>query len=276
METWTKIASFFGDTGPNGSTGAQGSSVVAGPTGEDGSIIGMGPTGEQGFTGDTGPTGEYTIFSLDDEIYLLNNSYLKGSYVIDPIDNNRYVNIANGVFTSDTEYPSERSDVWKLTAKGGNVGPQPDQADVGPTGPDGLPGHKGSTGDQGPMGDTGPEGNIGPTGERGSTGHTGDTGPNGFYIPSFTGWNGQTVTTYFPNTIVVYLDNKYICVDQVTSSTFPNRDSDHWALYFDNGTKIGAGDTNNSQDSALNRFYKSGDLFFNTDTSELLVFNASA
>jgi hypothetical protein len=272
MTIWSKISTFLGWTGSRGSTGSQGLTGVTGPTGADGSIVGMGPTGEQGFTGHTGPTGAYTVFSLDENVYVVNTSYVKGSYVIDPTDSNQYVGVTGGIFNS-SEYPSARPDFWKLFSVG-TTGCQPDQADVGPTGPNGLPSHKGSTGDQGPTGEQGPTGDIGPTGEQGHTGHTGDTGPDGFYIPSFPMWNGAD--TYSPNTIVKFDNTLYICLDQVTSFTSPARDSDHWAVYFDNGTKIGAGDTNISQDEALNKFYKSGDLFFNTDTSELLVFNAYA
>jgi hypothetical protein len=205
-------------------------------------------------------------------VYVVNTSYVKGSYVIDPTDSNQYVGVTGGIFNS-SEYPSARPDFWKLFSVG-TTGPSYDielGAPEGPTGSDGsnyLVNIAGSPGDKGPTGEQGPTGDIGPTGQ-GYPGETGPTGPDGFYIPSFIVWNGAD--TYSRNTIVKYEYSLYICLDEVTSFTFPTQDPVHWAVYFDNGTKIDSGVT--GPDEVYVRLYKTGDLFLNTETRQLFVYN---
>lgn len=50
---------------------------------------------------------------------------------------------------------------------------------IGPQGPQGIPGPRGEQGPEGPRGEPGPQGPAGPKGETGAPGPKGDTGPQG-------------------------------------------------------------------------------------------------
>jgi hypothetical protein len=150
--SWTNVGQIVG---PQGNTGAQGST---GPTGSQGNTGSTGSTGSQGNTGSTGPTGAQ----------------------------------GNTGSTGSTGSQGNTGSTGPTGAQGniGSTGPTgADSTVVGPTGATGATGSIGPTGAAnsitgatGPTGATGFSGNDGangPTGARGNTGPTGSTGPTG-------------------------------------------------------------------------------------------------
>jgi hypothetical protein len=300
MGLWTKILSFFGATGSQGPAGNDG---LSGPAGIDGEIAGRGPTGEVGYTGPRGPDGPDNDFSNDRGVWLDSPKYFKGNYVVDPLDNNFYVCL---IENEGTDNPSvDNTGSWNLYALGGvtgsdnsGSGPKGRDGDVGPTGSDGgvgdqgpkgedntTTGSTGTDGPQGPEGPTGPDGidglpgrdntvkgNTGPAGDTGDkgpnnyvTGSDGPQGPVGFYIPSFTTW--VLDSSYELGAIVKYNGSLYALTGIATGDE-PSVDT-NWTLYFDKGTGI----TGGAGAPAASAMFKTGDLYFNTETSELYAYN---
>jgi len=300
MGLWTKILSFFGATGSEGPAGRDG---VAGPAGIDGEIAGRGPKGEVGYTGPRGPDGPDNDFSNDTGVWEDSKLYFKGNYVVDPQDNNFYICV---IENDGTDNPSvDNTGSWKLYALGGvtgsdnsGSGPKGPDGDVGPTGTDGNIGNKGpkgenntttgSTGTDGPpgpdgptgsdgipgfpgrvntvKGDTGPQGNTGYKGPNSDvTGSDGPTGSAGFYIPSFPTW--VSGSSYAQGTIVKYNGSLYVLTG-LDTGVEPSTSS-NWTLYFDNGASI-TGGVGQPTPSAM---FKTGDLYFDTESSELYAYN---
>ncbi len=150
------------------------------------------------------------------------------------------------VKVSETEYQQIYSVIIGKTGATGPQGPQGiqgPQGETGATGPQGPQGEQGIQGPQGEQGVAGPQGEQGPQGiqgEQGEQGPQGETGPQG---PQ--GEQGP----------------------QGPAGTNGNNGNDGA-----DGNRIYSGSTNPAADTTL---YKTGDLFVNTETYNVLQFNGT-
>ena len=291
--------------GATGETGFQGPTGVAGPTRDFSNEKGVWVGGGTGYN-----DGDYVIDSDDN-----NNKYVKiGDSVFDDSDhpsiNATYKLLA---FAGDTNtqtgakggdgdqgpqgIPGETGDQGPkgdtgFSGQSGGQGPQGQVGYLGITGTkgdDGPQGNTGSQGERGLQGNTGAQGAKGVTGSQGSAGlagygglegpagPAGETGPPGLdslFVSSVPEWDYER-TDYQANEMVRSNYNLYVLTGGVTggNSGIPPSDNGSWSIHFDNGTAI-EGYPIDPDNQTLN--YKTGDLFFNTESGELFIKNSLA
>jgi hypothetical protein len=197
--SWNSVGQIIG---PEGATGAQGSS---GPTGA------TGPTGSQGNIGATGASGQG--FNVRQADWTNGGSY----QTYDVVRYNNITYICVGDPTGVT--PGTNEAVWRFVSGPGATGAQ---GNVGATGAAGASGSQGNVGATGAQGASGSQGATGPTGSAGATGAQGNAGATGigYRLTSTSsvslGTGTKTYTVNLTNTNSMYVSGMTVSMGAFT------------------------------------------------------------
>ena len=204
---WIESFNMIGETGAQGSIGAQGNQ---GPTGAQGNQGNQGPQGSTGVQGNQGPQGSTgaqgfqgsigqgfhieQIYNSEGEL-LADNTLQAGSFGL----------VAGNLDPADPTYGALYywdGSTWTYITDMSVAGAAGVQGPTGPQGIAGAQGNQGAMGTQGHQGAQGEKGFQGNTGVQGSQGNQGPTGPQGIQGPiGFQGAIGETIKWYSENQV---------------------------------------------------------------------------